>query len=51
MRSERFKNAVFINFLLTYKTPVTAAEVKKRISDEFERMLTLLDLKPWETSE
>jgi len=51
MRSERFKNAVFINFLLTYKAPVSAAQAKKGISDEFERMLTLLDLRPGEKAE
>jgi len=51
MRSERFKNAVFINFLLTYKAPVSAAVARERISDEYERMLTLLDLKPGEKSQ
>lgn len=51
MRSVRFKNAVFINFVLSYKAAESPARIAEMVSAESERALALLGLKPSEPSE
>ena len=46
MRSVRFKNAVFINFVLASKDPESPARSAEVMSAESERTLALLGLKP-----
>jgi len=51
MRSARFRNALFINFVMSFKGPESPAKAAEQISFESERTLTLLGLRRSETSQ
>lgn len=51
MRSVRYKNAVFINFVLSLKDAESPARIAEMMSAESERTLALLGLRPGEPSE
>lgn len=51
MRSLRFTNALFVNFVMSFKGSETPARTAELMNDEVERTLVLLDLRLSETSQ